>query len=86
MQAGLEAGELVVILPEHAGRNACTALHPRAWVERHMLDGFELREYAANGAAMNGGQDLYLLRRLSSATPADRRQSIAETEGDRTIG
>lgn len=64
MRAGLEAGELVVILPDHAGRNACTALHPPAWVERHMLGGFELCEYAAHGAAMNGGQDLYLLRRL----------------------
>jgi SAM-dependent methyltransferase len=64
MRAGLEAGELVVILPDHAGRNACTALHPRAWVEHHMLAGFELSEYAAGGATMNGGQDLFLLRRL----------------------
>jgi SAM-dependent methyltransferase len=59
----LAGGELVVILPEHAGRNACTAIHPRAWVEEHMLAGFELLEYCENGAAMNGGQDLYLARR-----------------------
>ena len=57
------AGELVVVLPEHAGRNACTALHPRAWVEQHMLSGLELVEYRENGALMNGGQDLYLTRR-----------------------
>ena len=63
IRSRLEQGELVVILPEHAGRNACTVLHPRAWVQRHMLEGFELREYVAGGATMNGGQDLYLLRR-----------------------
>jgi len=59
----LSQGELVVILPEHAGRNACTTLHPRNWVEQHMLAGLELLEYSANGAVMNGGQDLYLTRR-----------------------
>ena len=64
IRARLDAGELVVVLPDHAGRNACTALHPPIWVERHMLEGFELCEYAAGGATMNGGQDLFLLRRL----------------------
>lgn len=59
----LADGELVVTLPEHAGRNACTALHPRAWVQKHMLAGLDLLEYAENGAEMNGGQDLYLTRR-----------------------
>jgi SAM-dependent methyltransferase len=63
IRARLAAGELVVVLPEHAGRNACTAIHPRAWVEEHMLDGLELLEYRENGAEMNGGQDLYLARR-----------------------
>ena len=28
-----------------------------------MLDGFDLVEYAERGAEMNGGQDLYLVRR-----------------------
>lgn len=60
----LADGELVVVLPEHAGRNACTALHPRRWVEEHMLSGLELVEYGVNGATMNGGQDLYLTRRI----------------------
>lgn len=64
MRRRLQDGELVVLLPDHAGRNACTVLHPQSWVEQHMLDGFELREYAAGGAAMNGGQDMYLLRKL----------------------
>jgi SAM-dependent methyltransferase len=62
-RARLAGGELVVVLPEHAGRNACTAIHPRAWVQEHMLDGLELLEYCEHGAAMNGGQDLYLARR-----------------------
>jgi SAM-dependent methyltransferase len=78
----LAAGELVVVLPEHAGRNACTALHPRSWVEEQMLSGLDLVEYREHGAAMNGGQDLYLARRAVAprqatgavpATPSDAR-------------
>jgi hypothetical protein len=42
----------------------CAALHPREWVEANMLDGFECVEYVERGAEMNGGQDLYLLRRV----------------------
>ena len=63
IRARLAHGELVVMLPQHAGRNACTAVHPRAWVQEHMLAGLELLEYSENGAEMNGGQDLYLTRR-----------------------
>jgi hypothetical protein len=33
-------------------------------VEDHMLSGLDLVEYRENGAAMNGGQDLYLTRRV----------------------
>jgi SAM-dependent methyltransferase len=63
IQARLAAGELIVFAPEHAGRNDCAALHPRSWVEANMLDGMELVEYVERGATMNGGQDLYLVRR-----------------------
>jgi SAM-dependent methyltransferase len=63
IRARLADGELVVVLPEHAGRNACTAIHPRSWVQEQMLTGLELLEFCENGAAMNGGQDLYLARR-----------------------
>lgn len=59
----LAMGELIVSAPQQAGRNACAALHPRSWVERNMLDGFELIEYVECGAEMNGGQDIYLVRR-----------------------
>jgi SAM-dependent methyltransferase len=60
----LERGELVVFEPGHAGRNNCAALHSLAWVEQNMLDGFELVEYVERGAEMNGGQDIYLVRRV----------------------
>jgi SAM-dependent methyltransferase len=63
--ARLEAGELLVFAPDHAGRNYCAALHPRSWVEENMLDGFELVEYVERGATMNGGQDIYLVRRAT---------------------
>lgn len=59
----LADGELVVVLPQHAGRNACVALHPRSWVEEHMLRDLELLEHVPHGAVMSGGQDLYLARR-----------------------
>jgi SAM-dependent methyltransferase len=62
--ARLDRGELVVFAADHAGRNMCAALHPREWVEANMLDGFECVEYVERGAEMNGGQDLYLLRRV----------------------
>lgn len=63
IQQRLADGELIVFKPGHAGRNFCAALHPRSWVEKNMLDGFELVEYAERGAEMNGGQDIYLVRR-----------------------
>jgi SAM-dependent methyltransferase len=62
--AALDREELVVTTPDHAGRNVCSAFHPRAWVEENMLDGFELVEYVERGAAMSGGQDTYLIRRV----------------------
>jgi SAM-dependent methyltransferase len=65
IRARLERGELIVFAPDHAGRNNCAALHPRSWVERNMLDGFELVEHLERGAEMNGGQDMYLVRRES---------------------
>ncbi|HEV7750732.1 MAG TPA: class I SAM-dependent methyltransferase [Baekduia sp.] len=64
IQARLAQGELIVFEPGHAGRNYCAALHPHSWVLENMLDGFELIDYVERGADMNGGQDLYLLRRL----------------------
>lgn len=36
-----EAGEMVVQRPRMAGRNLCTVYHPRAYVERTLLAGFE---------------------------------------------
>jgi len=64
MQRALDAGELVVTRPDHAGRNDCAVIHPLVWVRRHLLDGFELREYAEGGTGAKHGQDLYLLRKL----------------------
>jgi SAM-dependent methyltransferase len=61
----LGRGELIVIAAGHAGSNRCTVLHPRAWVEDNMLDGFELVEYVERGAEMSGRQDLYLIRRIA---------------------
>jgi hypothetical protein len=63
--ARLGRGELVIFEPDAAGRNYCAALHPRSWVAQNMLDGFELLQYIERGAVMNGGQDIYLVRRVA---------------------
>ena len=68
LSARLAAGSLVVFGSQHAGRNMCAAIYLLSWVEQHMLEGFELVEYAERGAelpgvSVDGGQDLYLVRR-----------------------
>jgi SAM-dependent methyltransferase len=62
------AGRLVVTDVEAEGLNLCAAYHPYQWVVNDMLDGFELLEFSPSGAAMVGGQDLYLVRRQPSGT------------------
>jgi SAM-dependent methyltransferase len=64
LRSRLEQEGFIVFEEGHAGRNNCAALHTRDWVVSNMLDGFELLEYVERGAEMNGGQDLYLARRI----------------------
>ena len=65
-RSGLEAyraGRFVVTDESVEGLNLCAAYHPHQWVVDQMLGGFELLEFLPQGATMNGGQDLYLVRR-----------------------
>jgi SAM-dependent methyltransferase len=61
--AAYRRGELVVLNPDMAGRNACGALHPRAWVTGSLLRGVELVDDRPEGGTGNGRQDIWLVRR-----------------------
>jgi len=61
--AAYRRGELVVLNPDMAGRNACGALHPRAWVTGSLLQGMEHVDDRAEGGTGNGKQDIWLVRR-----------------------
>ena len=59
-RARYDAGELVVLQPEHAGTNLCATLHPPAYVRSHLAHGFAVRAHVP--AAVR--QDLWVLERL----------------------
>lgn len=61
-QERFDRSELVVRWRQVAGSNLCAAYHPRAYVER-LADGFEVIDFAPEGARGNPQQDQYLLRR-----------------------
>jgi SAM-dependent methyltransferase len=61
--AAYRRGELVVLNPDMAGRNACGALHPRAWVVDTLLRDVELVDEEPMGGTGNGRQDIWLVRR-----------------------
>jgi SAM-dependent methyltransferase len=57
-----DRGEPVVRWRQLAGSNLCAAYHPRSYVER-LAGGFEVVDFAPEGAKGNPQQDQYLLRR-----------------------
>jgi SAM-dependent methyltransferase len=63
-RAAFEAGQMVVRRASTAGSNWCGAYHPPGWVERNLLEGFQLLEHRPDGALGNPHQDFYLLERL----------------------
>jgi len=59
-----ERGELVVQRPRMAGRNLCTAYHPRSYVEDSLLAGFsQVHEFRLGAPKMPLMQDAYVARR-----------------------
>ncbi len=61
--ARFDRGELVTHFDETAGTNLCAAYHPQEYVERRMLEGFELLETVRTETPESLGQDVYLARR-----------------------
>lgn len=61
------AGRLVVVGENRSGSNACAAFHPEAYVRGRMTMGFEVVDFAPEGAGRYGvglRQDAYLLRKI----------------------
>jgi hypothetical protein len=58
---GQRTGQLVVYNENKAGDNACLAYHAFAYVKGKLAKGFEIVEFIEGG----GGQDFYLLRKLT---------------------
>lgn len=56
-------GELVVKNQGPPGSNLCGAYHPEAWVRTRLSRGFDVLDFAPEGAVGNPWQDLWLLRR-----------------------
>lgn len=62
-RARYDSGELVVQWEGVAGSNLCSAYHPEAYVRGPFSTGFELLEFASEGALGNPPQDQILLRK-----------------------
>jgi SAM-dependent methyltransferase len=62
-RSSFEAGQLVIKRDDRPGSNVCGAYHPKAYVRDHLSRGFVVVDFAAEGAAGNPHQDLWLLRR-----------------------
>lgn len=59
-----DRGELVLQRPRMAGRNLCTAYHPRSYVTDALLDGFtDVTEFDLGAPDLAVLQDAYLARR-----------------------
>jgi len=49
-QEQFDSGKLVVRNPEMSGNNLCSAYHPQKYLRGQLSEGFELLEYAKEGA------------------------------------
>lgn len=63
-RAAYRRGELVVRVGELAGTNHCAAFHPPALVRGAFARGFEVLEFAPEGATGNPPQDAWVLRKV----------------------
>ncbi len=59
-------GQMVVYSESKAGENACLAYHAFAYVKGKLAKGFEIVEFIDGG----GGQDVYLLRKMTAVNEA----------------
>jgi SAM-dependent methyltransferase len=56
-------GQMVTRYQEAAGTNLCSIYHPESYVREQLAEDFKLVLSQPRGAAGNGNQDMYLLRR-----------------------
>jgi SAM-dependent methyltransferase len=63
LRARFEAGQLVVIGEELAGKNHCAAFHPPRYVHATLAAGWRVLDYVPDGAR-DAGQDAFLLQKM----------------------
>lgn len=66
-RARYHAGELVTINESIEGDNKCAAFASRLFVERNLLEGFELVDYIPDRESTHLRQDIYLVRKTPAA-------------------
>ncbi len=62
-RAHYDAGRIVVRYGQAAGSNLCSVYHPETYVRQRLQGRFSMVLSRARGAAGNGNQDVYLLRK-----------------------
>jgi SAM-dependent methyltransferase len=70
-------GELVVVNPDDPGGNTCSAFHPDEYMRKQLARGFVVRDFVSGGL----GQDVWLLRKETSASVARLHLHPQRTEG-----
>ena len=70
------AGDLVVRDADAAGSNRCGVFISEVYLRRQLAPRFQLREHVARGARGNPPQDLSLLQRCTSTSPAPPRPAL----------
>jgi SAM-dependent methyltransferase len=63
LKTRFRSGELVVVRPDRAGQNVCSAYQPEKYVRDKLAQGWELIDFVEQGALGNYPQDVYLLRK-----------------------
>jgi len=65
-QERFASGKLVLRRDDRPGSNVCGAYHPETYVRDHLARGFTVVDFVREGASVNPGQDLWLLRKAQS--------------------
>ena len=63
-QEKLARGELVVLVTEQAGSNACATFHPEAYVRERWTKQFKVVDFRPGRAGMATEQDVWLLQKI----------------------
>lgn len=90
LKTTFQNGELVVVRPDRAGKNVCSAYQPERYVREKLARGWELVDFVERGAMGNYPQDVHVLRKPldeDAGRAADARRSVLDgTAGNVAVG